>query len=112
MRAIGVDFAAGFSEFTTASAVSAQAVSARRMTTSDALALADNLFATNDLSFLGSLLGGAFSAVEDRLSCLLVQSGSTAPAPLGAELFDWASSFVIGTATSFFGNCVFTARVS
>jgi hypothetical protein len=37
---------------------------------------------------------------------------SSAPAPLGAGLFERASQLQFGTASSFFGNGVFTARVS
>jgi len=125
--------ASGVLEFTTASAVLAHS----KLAPLRKLALADNLlgflaflgllggllallgsflaFLDNDLDLLldDFLLGDfASSAVEELLGGLLVESRGTAPAPLGAELFHWASSFVLGTATSFLGNGVFTARVS
>lgn len=54
----------------------------------------------------------ANSSVEVSLVGLLVQSTNTTPAPLGAELFSWASSSEFGTASFVLGNSVFTSRVS
>lgn len=75
----------GVLEFTTASAVSAHS----KLAMSGEFALADNLFGFSlDNSLLDSF---ASSAVELGLVSLLVKSGSSAPAPLRAELFGWAS---------------------
>lgn len=102
------DSASGTLEFTTASAILAHS---KLAPLGKFLALTDDL-SLNNLDLLDGLLGSTSSSVEELLGSLLVESRGTAPAPFRAELFGWATALVLGTASSFFGNGVFAARVS